>query len=187
MYVMKLIIVEGPDHTGKSRIISNLLEQFETATIIHCTRPKSNLFKDFDQDMLFDKYISNIVDGVYDTVDVVIMNRSYYGEYVYGMLYRNRNEYSVKQMIHELDEKLSSRKDLMVKYILLTSSKPEFLINNEDGKSLSNKDISNINNELRLFDTIFDASILSKKKICVNDGMSFRNIDNIMQSIYEFL
>ena len=96
---MYLIIIEGTDNIGKDTLISRLIEDFETVTLIHCGSPKCICFTSHEQDTKFIKYANNIKNGLYDNTDVIIMNRSHIGEYVYGQLYRKRGANNIKTML----------------------------------------------------------------------------------------
>ena len=37
---MKVIIIDGPDNTGKNTLINNILENNEIVKVIHCSKPK---------------------------------------------------------------------------------------------------------------------------------------------------
>ena len=95
---MKLIIIEGTDNTGKDTIISKLLEIYPTSTVIHCGKPITKKYSSQEQDELFKLYANNIVNKLYDNTHIIIMNRSHIGEYVYGTMYRKRDEIDVADM-----------------------------------------------------------------------------------------
>ncbi len=187
---MKLVIIEGTDNTGKDTLISKLLEKFPTATLIHCGKPFSKKYSSKEQDELFKIYAKNIIEGKYDNTHIIIMNRSHIGEYVYGVLYRHRDADEVEHMIIDINNILYSRKDLTIKYIQLLCSSEELLHNNEDGKSLSNGNIDNINQEVLMFHNIFDnTNILDydKKLIFVNDGDKFKTREHIFNEVIKFI
>ena len=56
---MYLIIIEGTDNIGKDTLISRLIEDFETVTLIHCGSPKCICFTSHEQDIKFIKYANN--------------------------------------------------------------------------------------------------------------------------------
>ena len=184
---MKLIIIEGTDNTGKDTIISKLLEKYPTSTIIHCSKPFSKKFSSKEQDNLFDTYISNIVNKKYDSTHVIIMNRSHIGEYVYGILYRNRTPDEVGNMIIKLNEKLNNRKDLEIKYVQLICTSKKLLAGNEDGKSLSQGVDYKISLETEKFQEIFKYCNFPKKLITVNNGDEFRSRESIFNEVWKFI
>ena len=187
---MKLIIIEGTDNTGKDTLISKILEKYPTATVIHCGKPITKKYSSKEQDELFRIYAQNIVEGKYDNTHVIIMNRSHIGEYVYGVLYRKRNNEEVEQMINDVNDILYYREDLEIKYIQLLSSSKELLKNNEDGKSLSNGNAEKINIEANQFKEIFDKINIKesdKHLIYVNEGNGFRSREDIFNEAYRFI
>ena len=187
---MKLIIIEGTDNTGKDTLISKLLEKYPTATVIHCGKPITKKYSTKEQDELFRVYAQNIVEGKYDNTHVIIMNRSHIGEYVYGVLYRNRENKEVENMINNINNILYYRKDLEIKYIQLLSNSEELLKNNEDGKSLSNGNEEKITREADQFYEIFhntNINDLDKKLIYVNKGDKFRSREDIFNEAYKFI
>lgn len=187
---MKLIIIEGTDNTGKDTLISKILEKYPTATVMHCGKPITKKYSSKEQDELFRIYAQNIVEGKYDNTHVIIMNRSHIGEYVYGVLYRKRNNEEVEQMINDVNDILYYREDLEIKYIQLLSSSKELLKNNEDGKSLSNGNVEKINTEANQFKEIFDKINIKesdKYLIYVNEGNVFRSREDIFNEAYRFI
>jgi hypothetical protein len=73
-------------------------------------------------------------------------------------------------------------------YIQLLSSSPKLLVKNDDNKSLSQGDIDKIQNEIDLFYEVFNEShIKNKKLIYVNNGDTFRNIDDITNEALTFI
>lgn len=187
---MKLIIIEGTDNTGKDTLISKILEKYPTATIIHCGKPLSKKYSSQEQDELFEIYARNIITRTYDNTHVIIMNRSHIGEYVYGVLYRNRDIEDVENMIININNILYSRKDLTIKYVQLLSNSENLLKYNEDGKSLSNGNIEKINKEAKQFKEIFDNINIKdsdKKLIYVNNGDLFRSREDIFNEAWKFI
>ena len=187
---MKLIIIEGTDNTGKDTLISKILEKYPTATIIHCGKPLTKKYSSEEQDELFKVYARNIVERKYDNTHIIIMNRSHIGEYVYGVLYRNRDIEDVEKMLIDVNNILYSRKDLTIRYIQLLSNSENLLRNNEDGKSLSNGNIEKINKEAKQFKEIFDNINIKdsdKRLIYVNEGDSFRSREDIFNEAWKFI
>ncbi len=184
---MKLIIIEGTDNTGKDTIISKLLEKYPTVTLIHCSKPFSKKYSTKEQNQVFETYINNIVNGKYDSTHAIIMNRSHIGEYVYGILYRNRTPDEVGNMILRLNEKLNDRQDLEIRYVQLLCTSKKLLVKNEDGKSLSNGVDYMISNETHKFEEIFKYCKFPKKLIYVNNGDEFRSRESIFNEVYKFI
>lgn len=185
---MYLIIIEGTDNIGKDTLKDQLIDLFDTVTLIHCHSPKSKVFVNYEQDRQFIEYAYNIIDGHYDITKCIIMNRSHYGEYVYGQLYRGRDENSIIKMIDEVDAILSSRGDLTVKYIQLISSSVALRMKNDDEKSLSNMDIEKMKKETDLFCEIYAHSKFDKILINVSDDHDeFRPKEKIYNEVLKFI
>lgn len=184
---MKLIIIEGTDNTGKDTLISKILERYSITTIIHCGKPKSKTNPSSEQDNLFEKYANSIVNKYFDNSDVIIMNRSHIGEYVYGTLYRGRSLEEVEKMISHINDILNYNKYLDVYYIQLICTSAELLNKNDDEKSLSNGCADRILKEFELFLDIFNKVNLNKKLIYVNDGDQFRLREDIFNEAINFI
>ena len=179
---MKLIIVEGPDNCGKNTLINKLGENFLTVTNIHYTKPENK----YIQNTIFRGYAYSIVNKVYNT-DAVILNRSHYGEYVYGCLYRGISDNDALDIINEIDE-IYLKHNIDVYYIQLLCNSDKLLFNNDDGKSLSKNKIEYIHKEVDRFKKIFDKSILPKKQlIYINDGDQFRLPKEIYDDAWKFI
>ena len=183
----KIIIVCGPDNCGKDLLISRLKENFNNPMILHAGIPPKNCD-------LFDYYykgiISDTLDAFNDDVhDAIIHNRSIYGEFVYGTKYRGERPIKVAEMIHQLEtsqlKQFILSNDLYL--ILLTSSDASLLANNDDGKSISNKE-DDIKEEISSFNTIFNlSSIENKLRVYVNNGCKFRDKDCIYYDVMKFI
>ena len=185
---MYLIIIEGTDNIGKDTLKNKLIEAFDRVSIIHCHGPQSKIFVNYEQDNQFINYAYDIVDGKYDITDCVIMNRSHYGEYVYGQLYRGRDKESILKMIDEVDMILSSRMDLTIKYIQLVSSSVGLRRSNDDGQSLSKMNAEKMEQETELFCEIYQHSNLDKTIINVSNGHDeFRPVDEIYNEVIKFI
>lgn len=185
---MYLIIIEGTDNIGKDTLKNKLIEAFDSVSVIHCHGPQAKIFINNTQDNQFITYANDIAKGKYDSTDCIIMNRSHYGEYVYGQLYRGRTKNSILYMINKVDGILTSRKDLTIKYIQLISSSVSLRKSNDDGQSLSEMDIEKMENETKLFRQIYHQSILDKIMIDVNNGHDeFRPVDEIYNEVIKFI
>lgn len=183
----KVIIIEGPDNCGKDTLINKLKLEFDNPIVIHAGIPDSstNLFEFY-----LNGLIHNTLDSFYDKEhDAIIHNRSMYGEFVYGPKYRRHMPSDVAEMIYKLETgqlRTFIFSDQLY-FILLTSSDIDLLVNNDDGKSISNKK-SDIQDEIHAFDTIFNLSqIENKKRIYVNNGSKFRSKDDIYNEVLNFI
>lgn len=184
----KVIIVCGPDNCGKDTLIGALKATFNNPIILHAGVP------DMECNSLFDYYYKGILDKTLDALydkdhDAIIHNRSMYGEYVYGPKYRNESSEKIRDIILKLETGLLKTyiRSEELYFILLTSSNVKLLLNNDDGKSLSNKEVD-IADEIRLFDEVFELSnIKNKLRLYVNSGDLFRNKDDIFDEAITFI
>ena len=187
---MKLIIIEGPDNTGKNTIINNLFETNNVVKFIHCGTPKSKEDPFTEQKNLFVK-LSNIAITEYRNcnTDVLVFNRFYQGEYVYGQIYRNTSAEKIKEFINILEKILTCNiYEDDIYYVQLLSSSDELLIGNDDGKSLSQANKEKIHRENDLFKEVFNLSIIKNKHIIyINDGDKFRSREDILNEFNNFI
>lgn len=182
----KVIIIEGPDNVGKDLLISKLKTHFSNPVELHaCVPDNSDLFTFYRDGLIhstLDKYYN-------ESVDCIIHNRSMYGEYVYGPKYRDEPICKIAKIISNLEagQLRTFILEHELYFILLTSSSTKLLIDNDDGKSLSNKE-SDIEYELKAFDEVFNlSSIRNKKRILVNNENSFRDADSIYNDVINFI
>lgn len=199
---MKLIIVEGPDNTGKSTVVDrlyNLLTEFghiaPTHILkIHNSGPEGKTLKEKIKniDAYNEKMIEDLIAASYtDAYEVVILDRAWLSEYVYGQIYRNRSAETSKKVALEHERTLSLRyKDFNenVWLVLLNSDNPEFLLKHEDGKSLSmntETPIQMMENEIIYFNNAYDLALCNKVHVVVNDetGSEFKTFDEVMKEV----
>lgn len=178
---MKLIIIEGTDNSGKDTLINNLCNHYinEKIEVKHFEKPKSKTNEECakEQDKSFIDFVKSL-DASEDKI--VILNRAWYGELVYGTLYRGRNKNEVLSMIWECEKILIDSK-IDVSYILLYAD-PVFLSKNEDGLSISKGDPDLIDKEDFLFIQSLNKSILSNKKLIeVNIGGKWVKPEKILE------
>lgn len=172
----KLIIVEGMDNTGKTTLINRLEKTLVNSTetpskvkIIHLTKPPKDIPKDEIESYMntyYDTITSQLLDNhIISLYDYIILDRGYLSEYVYGPLYRNRNELdiTVNNLIYE-KKLINFYKDNVI-LILLNSTSNTFLKNNEDNESLSNINDKLLNIEREKFFEGFENSIICNKKL----------------------
>ena len=138
---MKVVIIEGTDNVGKDTVINQLIQKYSTVKIIHCEKPKSKDPVEAASEQLktfWGLAEENVHDNIHGKTDLIIHNRSWYGEYIYGVKYRANDPEKVKKMIHNLEDHLI-RNGIDVCLITLLSSNVDFLVKNDDGLSISNK------------------------------------------------
>lgn len=182
---MKTIIIEGMDNTGKNTIIQKLIEKYQVVKIIHSGKPKAATGEEAqtEQEQTFNNYANEIINES-NLTEAVIFNRAWYGEYVYGYLYRHADPSRVLVMITNIECKLSDKDTYL---ITLIADNEQFLVNNDDGLSLSNVDLVKMNTEKERFIKVYNYSRFKKKLITVNDGDKFRPLEDILAEIEELI
>ena len=180
-----IIIVEGMDNSGKDfviDIINKLIREYNDGHVygynvmlnIHCTKPiyDSSMSKEEYKQMYIaeNSYLMKYVLQSVQTNSGIILNRSYFSDYVYGQMYRNIDEESEKQIQNNIFDSMVDailfnqllNPDTNYHYISLKPDRKvieqclynsvlyiqlhtpiDFLITNDDGKSQSknNKDL----------------------------------------------
>lgn len=188
---MKLIIVEGPDNSGKNTLLHNIIDEYNDVKIIHCHKPDSSAEDPFQaMKDIYWKYVKEVIhDNTEDYIDVTVFNRFHISEYVYGQIYRNGNPDLIKEMISELEECLIQYIGYEnIFYVQLTCGSPELLVRNEDGLSLSAGNTDKIKAELDKFNEIFEFSSLNKIQICINDSAGeFKRRTEIVKEFKNFI
>lgn len=191
----KLIIVEGMDNTGKSTLIDRLdyvLSNTENCAvkIIHLTKPP----KDIPEDEIvsyMNTYYDSIIEQLlspqfYNMYNYIILDRGYISEFVYGPMYRNRNELdiTVNNLIYE--KKLINTYKGNICLILLNSETNGFLINHDDENSLSNVNDELLIKEREKFIEGFNNSLICNKKIYNVDKTIYQFNDILPEIIKDF-
>jgi thymidylate kinase len=187
---MKVIIVEGLDNTGKSTDIKFLQDYLSNnglhCAIIHCNKPPKEVI-DLDSYMhneymqLVDTIISYSNENIYDTV---IIDRCWYSEYVYGHIYRGRTFDKLSKTVIEAENRLLETIGYdNVTLFLLNVDNPAFSVKHEDGLSLSDADITKIEEEQKLFSDVFVLSKLKKHEVIVNNDLEFKEKNVIFNEI----
>lgn len=145
---MKLYIIEGPDNTGKTTLSQGIFKYYteqgvpaDRILVTHFGVPEGNTpekqAKNADNSYLDFAY--TISDKKFQRKwDVIILDRAWYGEYVYGPIYRNRKKEDVAMMIRNVEDIIMNNMDPEnIKLIVTTVDNVGFLDAHEDGKSLS--------------------------------------------------
>ena len=185
---MKVIIIEGPDNTGKNTLIQHILDSNLIVSLIHCDKPKSNEPFLEQQKLFLSHAEKTIKESIEQKTDIVIFNRYYQGEYVYGQMYRNGDPIKIKKMVSILEDYLLNNIGYdNIYYVQLNSQSPYLLKKNDDGKSLSKADLEKIQKEIDLFNDIYKFSKLKKMKLCISDGDNFRKRENILKQFIKFI
>jgi hypothetical protein len=195
---MKHIIICGGDQLGKSSLIEGLLKHYnyDNVTVRHFSKPQKTT-KEYDDPLKFQLTCFEKEGNLLETIrqmeedeyvyyeNIVLWNRSHYGEYVYGQMFRGLNPLEIETYISNFDERFLLCNDDTF-FVLLTAD-PLFFFKQEDGKSLSNN-VKQKTKEIQLFDTVFNkSSIRNKIKIKVNDGQSFVPKQDVLNQVLNFL
>ena len=182
----KIIIIEGTDNVGKDTVINQLLNRYKDAKVYHCEKPKSKDAKKAAIEQ-YNSFLSLAKENSTSKDEIIIHNRSWYGEYVYGVKYRNNDENEVKKSILEFENILLNNID-DVCLIMLLSNNSDFLVKNDDGLSISKAKKELIEDETKRFEEIFKFSTIPNKCIIyVNDGENWKSKDEIINKIYEII
>lgn len=189
----KLIIFEGLDNTGKSTIREYAIQcgLFNSEMMLyHCGKPDISS-KDWEQiakaqDNYFYEFVGQVISDICLGNNDICLDRAWFGEYVYGQLYRHRTPESIKSMIDQCDKLANKMLGINKVFLFTFVADPEFCLRNEDGDSLSENDVNKIAKEKELFEEITKYSLIKHKKIIkVNDGDNFRSKEDILNEIKE--
>ena len=157
----KLIIVESGDCLGKTSLIKGLCEHFDykNVTVRHCDKPP----KDLNEDVLMYQlkafkqefnliFSTQTMDKKYLYHDnIIIYDRFYSGEYVYGQLFRNYTSSVLKKKISDLEKVfLTWLEPYCDTYLVTLTADPQFFLDRDDGNSFS-KNLEQKTQELELF------------------------------------
>jgi len=195
---MKVIIFDGLDNTGKSTQIK-LLSDYMTylgkkVCVKHFSMPPadmSNADKAEYQNNAYKEYAKELMTYNKENVyDYVFIDRCWYSEYVYGQLYRERDELDLLMNMYCIEESLIV--DLGINNIFLfmfSANKADFLVKNEDGYSISKGNINKIKKEMKIFNNIISLSKLYHiYNVCIDNGKgSFHDKECIAENIKTLL
>ncbi len=199
----KLIIIEGLDNTGKTTLINRLTKVFDltnkihehdlsyekiTYKIIHMHKPPTNITDNNEANLYQQKVYNDIINELKELCGkytYIFLDRAWLSEYVYGQLYRNRNKLEIIENNIVIENEILNIFNQNVCLIYLTAD-IDFIILNEDGKSLSANNRKLISKEIIYFDEIFNMSLIyDKARISVcNDNLKF--ID-ILPGVYNYI
>ena len=196
---MVTLIFEGPDNLGKSTIINKIVSNFKDTRdicMMHSRGPQNldgedpfihqtNVFRDKATKLLM--MSSSELHLKTCPKNIAILDRAWYGEYVYGQIYRNADPTRVLNMINTCNLMLGATVFVVIQ---LTAS-PEFIVSHDDGLSFTSdlqkeERLAKVAHEIELFDECFEKMQGGKHIIKVNvegDNLNYRNIEDIYNEI----
>lgn len=137
-----IIILEGPDNTGKDLLKKNLIDKLGDTITYHFSSPPTTIpkieklkyqFNDWIKTWMNTKKSMEIGDVKYS-----IWNRSHLGEYVYGPKYRNIPHELVHKKILEFEQLYLNQFSYEFKFhVVILIPHPDTVIVNDDGLSYS--------------------------------------------------
>ena len=187
----KLIIIEGNDNSGKDTLIERLKSHYNDKTIevFHCEAPKSE--DPVEAEIEQWDFFLDLLDNIFKSEsEIIILNRAWYGEYVYGTLYRGRTKDSVLRDNLNLEILLNKGKQdhkIDSEYYIQLIADSEVLKNNEDGLSISQGKLDKIENEKQLFIEMFNHSKINKVLVEVTENGNYRSKDSIFNQVINFI
>lgn len=186
----QVFIIEGPDRCGKGTIIENLIRytNAQNYLILHSGKPNTknlSIQQIKDNQYYYNNNQIKLIKENYQNYDLIILDRSYIGEYVYGNLYRNMN-YTIEDM-QEFEQFsfinwLNKAHDCSLQLILVSDS-PENRLSREDGNSLAGFKLGVMKSEELLFKEYFNASTIENKFYLDWTKEDFSQLNNIMNSV----
>lgn len=151
-----IYVVEGLDRCGKSSFIDVLRSHIKNPKIlvIHSGKPPKDVDPKEWSIEYYDFLISKSLEMSFFGYDI-ILDRAWFGETVYGPIYRNTNI-----RLDRLEHEIFDYKDNFRLFMFIDS--PENLLNREDGLSFS-ININDKQNEIDSFVKSFNDTKLSNK------------------------
>lgn len=191
---MKTIIIEGLDRCGKNSLITGVCNHFEydNISIRHCAKPPKNVdniyqwqMRCFIKEGELSKNMKTMEDSEHKYYEnILIYNRYYPGEYVYGILFRS---YDKKFISHRLNEFEKQYIDLENANLITLYADPVFLMNNEDGNSLS-QTVEQKTKEIELFKEYHERSLIKNKLLLkVDNEGKFLDKDYLLNTVLNFI
>ncbi|MFA5153265.1 MAG: hypothetical protein WC554_11945 [Clostridia bacterium] len=191
----KLIICCGGDNLGKTSLIKGLCEHYDykNVTIRHCDKPPKDLSPAESLDFQFKCFYSeaNLIRHIFEKHNkycyhdnVIIFDRFYLGEFVYGQMFRNMTSEILKKKILFFEEHFLNYDNV---YLITLTADPDFFLSKEDGKSFS-QNIEQKTKELNLFREACEVSRIKEKLLIkVDNNSQFRTKEEILNETIDFL
>lgn len=133
----KLIIVEGLDRCGKGTIIERIRNKFPDDSnflVVHSSKPEGEWTKESQLEH-YKTLLQKSFETLIDEDITVIHDRSYFGEFVYGQVYRNV-KYTMQEFMEFekcIPESLLDRVTLLI----MTDGDIESRLSRDDNQSMS--------------------------------------------------
>ena len=167
----RLIIFEGMDAVGKDTQLKAIVNHYPHRTF-HTLHYHAVKNRDWIQArVLAEKTYRQMFDicRIMSECDI-ILNRSHYGEYVYGAMYRG---YTDPEYVFNLERQMHIFETIQdAALIVLVNSDTDALIYREDGDSLSQGQRALIDTEFRRFHDVFLKSAVPRRLLLDVNGMS---------------
>lgn len=185
---MKLIIFEAQDRCGKDSHIQFLVKRLKNYTVRHWSFPQGTTPAEQTawQKLSFNEefHLHSFLRHHFSADDhVLIWNRSHIGELVYGTLYRDSNPQS---WVPQLETLYGFAQNPEI-YLIHFTADPEFLSQNDDGKSYD-QSVEKKAREAELFtEAIQQSTIQNKLTIKINNGNIYKDFDSIASEIGSFI
>lgn len=171
------ILCEGPDNTGKSTQIRNIIDHFVNVQFIpgHFSNVRS-----LNTPESVIGYSIELYNNMFNATkhNSFIFDRAHLGEYVYGKIYRDYNADYIFSLEHK--HKCSTRDDIC---LILFIDTPENLIARDDGLSFS-IDPGVKKYEIERFVEAFNRSEIKHKILIDINGLSE---EGVFKKVKEFL
>ena len=165
-----IIILEGLDRLGKSTQAELLSKEFKIP-VIHYTSPEDKL-----PQTQFKNFVNNYYE-IYKNRLSQIHDRSIYGEYVYGPMYRKSNPNFIFTIENQFKELINKS------YFILIEDSIKNILKRDDGKSFTINYFKKLK-EKWLFRLVFFLSKCKYKKII---SIKNKSIEQVNLEIITFL
>lgn len=189
---MRSIIIEGPDRCGKNTLIKNLCEQFSYDNVVvrHCAKPPRNIgiadvykwqMRAFIEEGKLSRYLSSMDEREFKYYEnLLIHNRYYPGEYVYGIMWRGYRKEFISEKLKVFE---NTYVNLDSTLLVTLYGDEEFLMSKEDGNSLS-QTVQKKREEVDLFLEFHEKSLIRNKlSLKVNNGTDWLNPTDIFNEV----
>lgn len=205
---MVLIVFEGCDNLGKTTLVDSIVSDYRSQrdiVMIHSMGPGKNVQDPFEyQKEIFFVLASKIqmLSSFENSFvpktgqNIVLLDRSWFGEYVYGQIYRNEPPEEINRYVIDRCCSMVSRKDNVYPVVVHLDADTGFIMKMDDGYSFSSdmvrsERLKHIDNERMLFDETFarikenSASKFKYMKVKVDKDGEFRPKDELLNEIYD--